>query len=45
MLDFGRELAAMKANRADSNPLSLNADIANLDIAFSLANFDALGQK
>jgi len=52
VLDFGGELSAVKANRADSRPASLNADIASLDITFAGAGLslppsalDALGTK
>ncbi len=52
VLDFGGELSAIQANRADSGPASLNTDVANLDVALSDARlalasfaFDALGAK
>ena len=33
MLDFGGELTAMQTQRANPRPASLNADVANLDVA------------
>lgn len=52
MLDFGGELSAIQANRADSGPASLNTDVANFDVAlsdtrfaFPSFTFDALGAK
>ena len=37
MLDFGDELAAVKANGANSNPLTLDAHVAGFDIPLSNA--------
>ncbi len=52
MLDFGDELVAMKANRADSDPLPLDADVAHPDVAlldpwlaFMSSAFDAIRAK
>ena len=52
MLDFGDELAAVKANCADSRPAPLDADVTDLDVAFldarlplPLSALDSLGAE
>lgn len=52
MLDFGDELAAVEAKRADPHPPPFDADVARFDVAlldswlaFTLAAFDAVGAK